>query len=186
MDKKMKIIKTKLAGLFIIEPDVFSDERGALTKPFHKQTFIDNGMVATFDESFYSLSHKGVIRGMHFQIPPEDHAKLVYVPSGKILDVLVDLRKSSPTYGQHVSVELSAEKKNMVYIPKGFAHGFLSLEDNSCTTYLQSTMRSAPHEAGIRYDSFGFAWPVEKPIVSKRDTEFPTLEDFDSPFIFTT
>jgi dTDP-4-dehydrorhamnose 3,5-epimerase len=121
---------------------------------------------------------------MHFQIPPEDHAKLVYVPSGKILDVLVDLRKGSPTYGEHVSVELSAENHKMVYIPKGFAHGFLSLQDNSCTTYLQSTMRSAPHEGGIHFDSCGITWGEEKPIVSKRDTEFPTLEQFDSPFIF--
>ncbi|MBX4197921.1 dTDP-4-dehydrorhamnose 3,5-epimerase [Candidatus Parcubacteria bacterium] len=180
----MKIIPTKLKDLYIIEPDVFSDERGLLTKPFHKNTFVEHGLVSIFEESFFSISKKNVIRGMHFQIPNQDHAKLVYVPSGAILDAVVDLRTGSPTYGQYETVELSSENHRMIYIPSGFAHGFLALKDNSCTTYLQSTMRSAEHEGGIRFDSFGFNWPVAHPIVSKRDQEFPSLAEFKSPFIY--
>jgi dTDP-4-dehydrorhamnose 3,5-epimerase len=180
----MKIIEASLPGLKIIEPDVFTDDRGAFIKPFHKETFEQNGIVGNFEESFFSISHKDVIRGMHFQIPPEDHAKLVYVPYGKILDVIVDLRKDSPTFGNYEKVELSGENHRMVYIPIGCAHGFLSLQDNSYTVYLQSTMRSAAHEAGIRFDSFGYDWGIEKPILSKRDQEFPTLIEYQTPFIF--
>jgi len=182
MDKSMKITKTKLNGVYIIEPEVFRDERGLLTKPFHKDTFTQHGMDFNFEESFYSISKKGVARGMHFQIPPKDHSKLVYVPNGAILDVILDLRKGSPTYGKHVSVELSDLNHKMIYIPTGCAHGFLSLKDNSCTTYLQSTMRSAEHEGGIRIDSFGMDWPVTKPIISTRDQSFPTLKEFKTPF----
>jgi dTDP-4-dehydrorhamnose 3,5-epimerase len=178
----MKILETNLKGLFIIEPDAFSDARGAFTKTFHKATFAEAGMETSFDESFYSLSKKGVIRGMHFQIPPEDHAKLVYVPAGEILDVAVDLRRDSPTYGQRESAILSAENHKMIYIPKGFAHGFLALRDDSCTVYLQSTMRSAEHESGIRYDSFGMDWGVSDPITSDRDQKFPALPEFKTPF----
>jgi dTDP-4-dehydrorhamnose 3,5-epimerase len=178
----MKTTTTNLDGVLILEPQVFTDARGEFIKPFHKQTFKDLGIEDTFEESFYSLSNKGVIRGMHFQTPPEDHAKLIYVPYGEILDVIVDLRKNSPTYGQFTSVVLSHENHKMVYIPKGFAHGFLSLKDGSCTTYLQSTMRSAEHEGGIRFDSFGFDWGVENPITSDRDKQFPTLSAFNTPF----
>ncbi len=168
----------------IIEPNVFTDERGTFVKPYHKETFEKAGLSPHFEESVYSISHKDVIRGMHFQTPPQDHAKLVYVPHGAILDVILDIRKGSPTYGQFESVELSDENYRMVYIPKGFAHGFISLKDNSCTTYLQSTMRSAEHEAGIHINSFGMEWGVENPILSKRDKEFPALETFDTPFIY--
>lgn len=180
----MKTTPTQLPGVIIIEPQVFSDARGSFIKPFHKQTFKELGFEHDFQENFYSLSKKNVIRGMHFQTPPQDHAKLIYVPRGEILDVIVDLRNGSPTYGQHASVILSAENHKMVYIPKGCAHGFLSLQDDSCTTYLQSTMRSAEHEGGIRYDSFGFDWGVSNPITSERDTQFPTLAEFKSPFVY--
>ncbi|HEY4505498.1 MAG TPA: dTDP-4-dehydrorhamnose 3,5-epimerase [Candidatus Paceibacterota bacterium] len=179
----MMITETKLKGVKIIEPDVFSDERGLFVKPFHKDTMKKNGMIGNFEESFYSISNKNVIRGMHFQSPPQDHAKLVYVPRGKILDIVLDIRKRSPTYGQFVEVELSDSNHKMIYIPSGFAHGFISLEDQSCTTYLQSTMRSAEHEGGIHMNSFGMKWNVEKPIISTRDQAFPRLGDFNTPFI---
>ncbi len=180
----MKITETKINGVYSIEADNFHDDRGSFIKTFHKETFLQNALDTDFQESFYSISKKGVIRGMHFQIPPADHSKLIYVPSGRIIDVVLDIRKESPTYGEYVSIELSAENHNMVYIPVGCAHGFISLEDNSVTVYLQSTMRSAEHEAGILFNSFGMDWNVEKPILSKRDQVFPTLKDFNSPFIY--
>ncbi len=175
--------KTKIDGLYIIEPDVFSDERGSLIKPFHKETFIKNGLDFIFEESLYTLSKKGVLKGMHFQSPPKDQSKLVYVQSGAILDVILDIRKKSPTYGQYISVELSDKNHKMVYLPEGCAHGFLSLEDNSCVGYLQSKMLSKTDEGGVRLDSFGMDWGVKNPIISTRDQAFPALEDFKTPFI---
>jgi dTDP-4-dehydrorhamnose 3,5-epimerase len=180
----MNIIPGTLDGIRIIEPDTFPDDRGGLTKIFHKAVFAEHGMNTTFEESYYSTSKKDVIRGMHFQIPPHDHIKLVYVPQGKIMDVVVDIRKGSPTYGKFETFELSAENHKMIYIPSGFAHGFVSLEDDSQVVYLQSTMRSADHEGGISYDSFGVDWNVENPIVSKRDQTFQKLADYQTPFTY--
>lgn len=180
----MKIIKTKLDGVFIIEPKIFQDERGKFIKTFHKNIFIKNGINFNFEESFYSVSNKNVLRGMHFQIPPEDHSKLIYATSGAILDAVLDIRKGSPTYGQYISIELSDKNNKMVYIPTGFAHGFLSLANNSCAIYLQTTMHSPKHDNGIRIDSFGMQWNIKNPIVSKRDQNFTTLKKFKTPFIY--
>lgn len=180
----MNIIKTKLDGVFIIEPVVFNDDRGEFVKTFHKDTFIKHNMAFDFLESYYSTSQKGVIRGMHFQAPPQDHVKLVYVTRGSIKDVVLDLRKGSPTYGQSESFELSDKNHHSVYIGKGFAHGFLSLADDSSVTYCQTTQYSKDHDGGIRFDSFGFDWGVKEPIMSQRDKAFPGLKEFDSPFIY--
>src|SRR3989338_2101838 len=150
----MKKIETKLKGVYIMGPDVFSDERGFFLKSFDKDTFIENSLVGNFEENFFSVSKKNVIRGMHFQTPPNDHAKLVYVTHGSILDVVLDIRKGSPTYGEYVSEELSAKNHKMIYIHRGCAHGFISLADNSCTVYLQETARRAESESGIKFDSF--------------------------------
>lgn len=180
----MKITKTKLDGVYIIEPHFFQDERGSLVKTFHKDTFIKNKMDFNFEESYYSISKKNVLRGMHFQAPPKDYAKLVYITNGTILDVVLDIRKGSPTYGEYISIELSGENHKMIYIPTGFAHGFLSLKDNSCTTYLQTTIYSPENDSGIRIDSFGMKWNVKNPIISKRDQSFPILEKCEPPFIY--
>ena len=180
----MKILETKLGGVYSIEADNFHDERGSFIKTFHKDTFLQNNFNTVFEESFYSISKKNVIRGMHFQIPPAHHSKLVYVANGAIIDVILDIRKESPTYGQHISVALSANNHMMIYIPVGFAHGFMSLIDDSCTVYLQSTMRSAEHESGILFDSFGMDWNTKETIVSKRDLTFKSLKDFETPFIY--
>ncbi len=178
----MQTIDTKIAGVKIIQPTPFGDERGSLVKPYHKETFQKLGLDFPIGEIFYSISNKNVIRGMHFQIPPADHIKLVYVSSGAVTDVVVDMRKSSSTYGQYVAVELSQKNGTMIYIPRGCAHGFIARENDSCVVYLQETMRSAEHEAGIKYDSFGMDWGVPNPIVSKRDQAFPTLAEYNSPF----
>ena len=179
----MKVTPTKLDGVFIVETDSFEDERGVFIKIFHLDFFKKNNLDSDFKESFYSISKKNVIRGMHFHLPPKDHAKLVYVTSGSILDVVLDLRKKSPTYGNFIEIELSQKNRKMIYIPPGCAHGFLSLEDNSCTVYLQTDMYSPEHDSGIRLDSFGMSWGIKKPIISKRDQGFLALADFKTPFI---
>lgn len=178
----MKKIPTKIKGVFIIETDSFEDERGSFVKTFHIDFFKKNKLSTTFRESFYSISKKNVIRGMHFHLPPKDHSKLIYVTRGTILDVVVDLRNGSPTYGKYISVELSQKNHKMIHIPTGCAHGFLSLENDTCTVYMQSSAYSPEHDMGIKLDSFGMDWKVKKPIISKRDKDFISLKEFKSPF----
>lgn len=178
----MKIIPTKLSGVFVIEPVSFQDERGSFVKTFNKDLFEKFGLETDFKESFCSVSKKDTIRGMHFHHPPKEHAKLVYVTRGSLLDVVLDLRKNSPTYGKCVTVHLTEENKSMIYISPGFAHGFLSLEDDTTTVYLQTGVYSQEHDDGIHFDSFGMEWQVKNPIVSKRDQSFRTMDTFNSPF----
>lgn len=178
----MNISETELKGVYIITPPIYSDNRGQFIKTFHIDTLKDARIDMIVRESFYSISHKNVIRGMHFQTPPQDHSKIVYCPAGAIRDVVLDIRRNSPTYGKTISIELTPENGKVIYIPSGFAHGFLSLKDNSITTYLQSTVRSPEHEGGIRSDSFGFDWGIPGPILSSRDQSFPALSDYISVF----
>lgn len=182
----MNIIPTKFDGVYIIEPKNFQDERGSFVKIFHQDSWLEQRLRFELAESYYSVSRKNVIRGMHFQIPPTDHTKLVYVTNGTILDVVLDIRASSPSYGQSISLEVSAVNHKIMYIPPGFAHGFLALTDNACVTYLQTTMHSPDYDQGVRFDSFGFDWGVAHPIMSSRDQSFPKLSDFTSPFIYET
>jgi dTDP-4-dehydrorhamnose 3,5-epimerase len=121
------------------------------------------------------------LRGMHFQLPPAAHDKLVYCPVGKVLDVVLDLR-SSAKRGRFISRELNASNREMLFIPRGCAHGFVALEDESMMVYQTSTVHSPAHDAGVLWNSFGFAWPVANPILSERDQKFPALRDFKSPF----
>lgn len=180
----MNILPTKLEGVFVIETKLFEDNRGVFVKTFHEETFKDFGLESKFKESFYSISKKNVVRGMHFHLPPKDHAKLVYVTCGSVLDIILDIRKSSPTYGKHITVEISQKNNKMVYIPVGCAHGFLSKEDGTCMVYLQSGMHSPAHDSGIRLDSFGVELGNnEDTIISERDLKFVPLADFDSPFV---
>ncbi len=178
----LSVIDTCFEGLKIIEANHFQDERGLFHKFFSKDDFSTFGLDFDFKESYYSINKKNVIRGMHFQIPPADHTKLVYVTSGKILDVVLDIRKNSATYGKYFSVELSSAVAKALYIPKGFAHGFLSMEDNTCVHYMQTSCYNKECDYGIRYDSFGFNWNVVNPIVSGRDLTHPLFNEFSSPF----
>lgn len=178
----MRVIAEPLPGAKLIEPSVFTDVRGSFVKTFHAPQFAEFGLAFAPMEEFFSTSAKGVLRGMHFQIPPQDHSKLVYCIAGRILDVLLDLRKSSPSFGQAVSAELSATNRQMFFIPSGIAHGFLALEDNAVTVYKTSTVHAPSHDRGIRWISFGFNWGVATPITSARDEEFPPLAMFESPF----
>ena len=180
----MNIVITPIEGLKILEPKVFQDLRGRFIKTFNDDFFKENGFNIEIKECYYSISHKDVIRGMHFQIPPYDHIKLVYVPNGAINDVVLDIRKGSPTYKKFFKIELSSENGKVLIIPKGLAHGFKSLQDNTNVIYMQTTCYSKEADEGIRFDSFGFDWECDNPKVSDRDLSFKTLDEFDSPFVF--
>lgn len=174
----MKIKETQIKGVYIIENFHVKDNRGSFTKTFHEEFFKKNKLCSEFKESYYSVNNKDVIRGMHFQLPPHDHEKLVYVPKGKIIDIVLDLRKDSETYGKYISIEISEENRYSIYIPKGLAHGFKSLENNTITIYNVSTIYNPKIDFGIRYDSFGYDWGIKNPIISKRDNEFINFEEF--------
>jgi dTDP-4-dehydrorhamnose 3,5-epimerase/CDP-3, 6-dideoxy-D-glycero-D-glycero-4-hexulose-5-epimerase len=180
----MKIIDTKIQGLKILEPTIFEDSRGKFIKTFNNEFFKKIGLDIDIKETYYSISHKDVIRGMHFQTPPYDHIKIVYVPFGKIIDVILDIRKGSKTYGEYFSTKLSCDNAKVLIIPKGLAHGFKSLQDNTNVTYMQTTGYAPNNDGGIRYDSFGFDWECENPSLSDRDISFKILNDFDTPFDF--
>jgi len=175
-------IQNILNGAKILTLPSSQDARGTFVKAFHETTLKQAGIEFTLRESYFSSSKKDVIRGMHFQLPPHHHSKVVFCPYGAILDVIVDLRKDSPTYRQFYAQELSEHNHKAYYIPEGFAHGFKSLTEGAITYYLVSSEYSQPHDTGIRYDSIGFEWQVENPIISARDLSFGRMEDFDSPF----
>jgi len=172
----MIIKPTGLDGAFVIENKQFQDHRGLFVKTFHKEIFTNHGLETDFKESFYSVSKNNVLRGMHFQLPPQDHVKLVYVVNGEILDVAVDIRKNSKTFGQYVSVELSAGNGKSIYLAKGFAHGFITLSGDATVVYMTTTVHSPEHDAGIRWDCFGFDWGTKVPIISDRDSKFKDLD----------
>lgn len=178
----MKIINALIPGLNIIEPKIFEDKRGKFIKVFSDNLFAKNKLNIDIKEVYYSISHKNVIRGMHFQIPPYDHIKIVFVSRGSIIDVVLDIRKNSPTYGKYFSINLSDKNGKVLFIPKGLAHGFKALEDNTIVNYMQTTCYSSEHDKGIRYDSFGFDWKCENPKISDRDKAFPKLKEFNTPF----
>ncbi len=177
-----EFIETKLRGCLLIKSRKFSDSRGEFLKVFAKSEFRKNGIDFDFSEQFFSVSKKGVLRGLHFQIPPHDHAKIVYCVSGQVLDVVVDLRKSSATYGQHITIELAENMSDILYIPTGMAHGFYSQADKSIMIYNVSTQHDPTHDRGIRWDSCNIRWPGVTPVLSERDQSFPSMADFDSPF----
>ncbi len=172
-----------LEGALVLDLPAFTDERGLFVKTFHETMFREAGIGFTLRESYFSHSVKDVIRGMHFQLPPYQHSKIVFCPQGAILDVIVDLRKESPTYGQYDARELSSANHKAFYMPEGFAHGFKSLTDDAITYYLVSSEYNREHDTGIRYDSFGLDWEVPSPVMSPRDRSFIALEDFESPFV---
>lgn len=177
----MKFNETEIPGVYGIEFFHAGDDRGSFTKTFHSEEFEMYGLESRFRESFFSVNKKNVIRGMHFQKPPHDHAKLVYCTSGRILDVILDLRKNSHTFGKCVAVEISADNHTGVYMPKGVAHGFCCLTD-ATMIYLTSTVHNPEADSGVLYNSFGFDWPVKHPVMSVRDGKFPSFEELKSPF----
>ena len=178
----MLIQALPLSGAKLITLPSSSDNRGSFVKTFHTTSLMAGGINFTLRESYFSFSKKDVIRGMHFQLPPHDHSKIVFCPQGAIMDVILDLRNDSGTYGQYYAHILSAENNQAYFIPEGFAHGFKSLTENTMTYYLVSSEYCQTHDTGIRYDSIGFDWEVTNPILSARDLSFKTLSEFNSSF----
>ena len=178
----MQAIQTELDGCYLISPLLTKDCRGSFVKTFHSETFDKLGLTTNWQEEYYSISRKGVIRGMHFQSPPHDHEKLVYCLRGKVLDVVVDLRKQSRSYGRHFAVQLDSANCEGIFIPKGMAHGFLALADDTLLSYKVSTIYAPKNDAGILWNSLGIDWGENSPIVSERDRKHPGFIDFKSPF----
>ena len=178
----MTFENTKLKGVYIINNFNAIDNRGLFVKTFNKELFKHNNLDFEIRESYYSSSKKDVIRGMHFQMPPNDHEKLVYVASGEILDVVIDLRKKSNTYKEYITVKLTADNKKSIFLPKGLAHCFKSLKDDTITVYNVASEFKSKSDFGIKYNSFDFDWEILNPIVSLRDRSLPNLDNFNSPF----
>ncbi len=175
-------VPTGFPGLHLLRPRLFRDQRGTFVKTFHAEHFAALGLAFAPREEFYSVSARNVVRGMHFQAPPAAHAKLVYCARGRVLDVVVDLRQESPRYRKVFGRELNAAAAELLFIPVGFAHGFLALEDDSTMVYQTDVVHTPDCDAGIAWDSIGFAWPVRDAILSERDRGFPRLETFATPF----
>jgi len=180
----MEIQKTNIEGLLIIKSDVFTDERGSFFEPYNKQLFASHGLDMEFVQDNQSVSCKGVVRGLHLQSPPFAQGKLVRVVCGSALDVAVDIRKNSPTFGQHVSVKLDDKENNLFWIPEGFAHGFIALEDNTIFQYKVTNYYNKDSEMSIRWNDpiLNISWGMDNPIVSEKDMQTPLFEDFISPF----
>lgn len=173
---------TGLDGCFEVRLNPHLDIRGRFLKTYHEGAFRDLGLCTQWREEFVTTSAKGVLRGLHFQVPPHQHTKLVVCLAGRVLDVALDLRAGSPTYGVCAAVELSGDRANGMYIPEGFAHGFLALENGATLLYKVSTQHAPAQDQGLRWDSIGFDWKVDSPILSARDAAFGTLAAFQTPF----
>lgn len=178
MEKKQLLF----SDTYILKTPTFSDKRGDFLKTFSEQDFEELGLSFSIKEIFYSISSKNVFRGMHFQLPPNEQNKLVFCTRGKAMDYLIDLRTSSPTFRKVQKFELSENSGNIVYIPAGVAHGFLSLCDDTMLVYAVSTNFKADLDYGISFDSLSLEIPVENIIVSDRDRSFPSLDKYASPF----
>jgi dTDP-4-dehydrorhamnose 3,5-epimerase len=182
---QMTIKDTKIPGCYEITPRIVRDERGVFVKTFHQEVFHQHNLTTNWREEYYSVSHRGVLRGLHFQLPPHDHEKLVYCTAGSVLDAAVDLRKGSPAYGRYVLLKLSAETGTMLYLPRGLAHGFYVQSDSATMVYKVSSVYAQDHDAGILWDSVGIPWPDNHPNLSQRDAHFPALGSFSSPFTYS-
>lgn len=180
----MQVKRVHIDGLLIIQPAVFEDDRGFFYETYNQTKYREFGLDVEFKQDNLSRSSKNVLRGMHFQNPPFAQGKLVQVIQGSVLDVAVDLRKDSPTYGQHYSIELSAKNKTQFYIPPGFAHGFLSLEDNTLFAYKCTDVYHKESEGSLLWNDkdLNISWPVKNPIVSEKDLEAGSIQNFNSQF----
>jgi dTDP-4-dehydrorhamnose 3,5-epimerase len=182
----MKFIETKISDIIIIEPTVFGDTRGYFLESYNKKKFEEVVGKTSFIQDNESKSSKGVLRGLHFQKPPFEQAKLVRCIEGEVLDVAVDIRKNSKTYGQHVAILLSGENKRQLFVPRGFAHGFLVLSDTATFAYKVDNTYAPEFDAGIRWNDkeLNIQWGLEESevLVSAKDAELPFFLEFDSPF----
>ena len=186
----MDVIKTAIKGILIIEPSIFADARGYFFESFNAKEFAEKtGLNITFVQDNESMSSYGVMRGLHFQRPPFTQSKLVRCVKGAVLDVAVDIRKGSPTYGQHVEVELTEENHRQFFVPRGFAHGFAVLSEIAVFQYKYDNFYAPQADGGVNIldGGLGIDWriPMDKAILSEKDTRHYCLKDFDSPFSIT-
>lgn len=181
--KPMEMKTIFIPGCYEIVPSLFFDERGCFVKTFNRDKFLERGLATEWKEEYYSVSKQRVLRGLHFQLPPYEHEKLVYCVAGCVLDVVVDLRIDSPTYGEHALFELNSDKKNMVYIPRGMAHGFYVLSDTATMLYKVTSVFAPEHDSGIYWRSVGVAWPDDNPVISTKDSQLMNFNEFKSPFV---
>lgn len=177
-----EFIDTPIEGCMEIMPRLFEDDRGRFVKLFHHDSFARQGLNTVYEEQYYSVSSQRVLRGLHFQIPPNAHVKLVSCLTGAILDIVVDLRKGSRAYGQVHSLELSAKKGNMLYVPEGLAHGFYVLTDNCLFLSMNSKKYSSDCDSALRWNSIDFSWPDADPVISDKDKFAIPFNSFISPF----
>ncbi len=180
----MKITTTPIEGILIIEPQIFKDTRGYFFESYNESKMHAAGIQLNFVQDNQSFSQKGAIRGLHFQAPPFEQGKLVRVIAGAVRDVVVDIRKNSPSYGQHFAIDLTAENQLMFWIPPGFAHGFETLADNTIFLYKCTNLYHKESEGGLLWNdpALGIQWQTKEAIVSDKDILLPTLKDFVSPF----
>ncbi|MCB1189581.1 MAG: dTDP-4-dehydrorhamnose 3,5-epimerase family protein [Flavobacteriales bacterium] len=178
----MDIQSLEIQGCFLIKPKVIKDTRGTFVKTYHLGIYNQHKLFFNFTEEYFSYSYKNVFRGLHFQLPPYDHTKIVYCINGEVIDYLVDLRKKSSTFLKTQSIPLNHLESHVVYIPSGVAHGFYTLSDNAIMIYKVSTVYSQQHDAGILWSSIDIDIPDNNPILSDRDSKFPPLKDFNNPF----
>ena len=180
----MQVQKTSFEGLLILQPKIFKDDRGAFQESWNATTFIQLGLPITFVQDNQSVSHKNVLRGLHFQHPPHAQGKLVRVTRGRALDVVVDLRKDSKTFKKHYKIELSDEKANMLWVPAGFAHGFVALENDTVFQYKCDALYNPQTEDCLLWNdlSLGVDWEVENPIISDKDQEGKIFTALKNPF----
>ena len=182
----MRFIRTNIKDLTILEPKIFGDERGYFIESYNKKRFEDIVGKVSFVQDNESKSSKGVLRGLHFQKPPYDQAKLVRCIKGKVLDVAVDLRNGSKTYGQYFSLELSCENKKQLFIPRGFAHGFLVLSEFAIFSYKVDNVYAPDYDSGIFWNdpTLNISWGLDESeiLISEKDSNLPFFSDFKSPF----
>jgi dTDP-4-dehydrorhamnose 3,5-epimerase len=182
----MKITTTKLEGLLIIEPRIFPDDRGYFYESYNQQKYAEAGIPDTFVQDNQSFSQKGALRGLHGQANPFAQGKLVRVLQGRVLDVAIDIRKNSPTFGQHVTVELSGDNHLQFWVPPGFLHGFVTLEDDTIFTYKVTNFYDKASEIGVIWNdpTLAIGWGIDEKdaIISPKDEVLPSFKDFVSPF----
>lgn len=180
----MEIVKTPIEGLLVIKPDVFADNRGYFFETYNEEKFRQLGLRTDFVQDNESCSSKGVVRGLHFQAPPFAQAKLIRVVRGSVLDFALDIRQGSPTYGRYFSVKLDDKEKNMFFIPEGFAHGFLTLEDDTVFSYKCTALYNKQSERGLLWNDkrLNIDWTIAEPILSDKDKLWGKFDEFTSPF----
>ena len=177
----IEIVKGTIAGVRLLRPQVRSDPRGSFVKTLEADVFARHGLPTVYAEHYYSVSGKNVLRGLHFQLPPHHHDKLVTCIEGDVLDVVLDLRAGAD-YGRHEHFELSGTRGDGVFVPAGCAHGFYVRSERAIVLYNVTTAYAPAHDTGIRWDSAGIAWPATAPVLSERDAALPPLSAFKTPF----